>query len=328
MTDKGMSLSQISNCLNMTVKHVSYVRNANGIRQRNYVKVSDYDSQIRTLVGDGYTFSEVANAINLTLSQVKGYCKRNRIKSKSVITKSVIDSAINKFNDMLNDFGGMFEYYDNFDRSKGTADIICKTCGHVKTTTIHHHYNRECSCCQSQLREQYACDEYYSSCLMYFLKEQSKDSLYTFDGKKIDLGIAPVKHKCVCIECGKEFLSIRKRSLCSDACRKERSNRRRRQSHSDWSKKNNRERIMRMNGEYDNDITLKSLSNRYDGTCAICGEPVDWNDFHKNDNGVFIAGDLYPSIDHIHPISRGGTHTWANVQLAHRICNSIKCDAI
>ena len=47
-----------------------------------------------------------------------------------------------------------------------------------------------------------------------------------------------------------------------------------------------------------------------------------------NDNNVFMAGNDYPTIDHIKPISKGGTHTWDNVQLAHFHCNSIKSDKI
>ena len=43
-------------------------------------------------------------------------------------------------------------------------------------------------------------------------------------------------------------------------------------------------------------------------------------------NNVFVAGDNYPSVDHIKPISKGGTHTWDNIQLAHRYCNTIKSD--
>lgn len=46
-----------------------------------------------------------------------------------------------------------------------------------------------------------------------------------------------------------------------------------------------------------------------------------------NDNN-FIVGYDYPSIDHVIPISKGGTHTWDNVRLAHHHCNSIKKDSI
>lgn len=34
------------------------------------------------------------------------------------------------------------------------------------------------------------------------------------------------------------------------------------------------------------------------------------------------------TIDHIIPLSKGGTHTYNNVQLAHYICNSKKSDKI
>ena len=47
---------------------------------------------------------------------------------------------------------------------------------------------------------------------------------------------------------------------------------------------------------------------------------------YYDDNNTFIAGNKYPSVDHMIPIAKGGTHTWDNVQLAHRYCNSIKSD--
>lgn len=73
--------------------------------------------------------------------------------------------------------------------------------------------------------------------------------------------------------------------------------------------------------EYDKDVTLKKVIQRDNGICQICGRPVD-----IEDKGDRCVGALYPSIDHIIPLSKGGGHTWDNVQLAHMICNSIKCD--
>lgn len=40
------------------------------------------------------------------------------------------------------------------------------------------------------------------------------------------------------------------------------------------------------------------------------------------------CGPKYPSIDHIIPISKGGAHTWENVQVAHFECNPNKRDYI
>jgi len=67
-------------------------------------------------------------------------------------------------------------------------------------------------------------------------------------------------------------------------------------------------------------ITLEKLIKRDGITCAICGLPC----FYGGDS----LADLYPSIDHIIPISKGGGHTWDNVQVAHRICNVNKSDRI
>jgi 5-methylcytosine-specific restriction endonuclease McrA len=43
---------------------------------------------------------------------------------------------------------------------------------------------------------------------------------------------------------------------------------------------------------------------------------------------MFIAYGLYPSIDHIVPLAKGGNHTWNNVQLAHHYCNTLKRDKV
>lgn len=73
----------------------------------------------------------------------------------------------------------------------------------------------------------------------------------------------------------------------------------------------------------DKDITLQKLARRDGDQCMLCGLFVDWNDYEVTDD-VVVCGNMYPSIDHITPISFGGVHSWDNVQLAHRICNSRK----
>lgn len=73
----------------------------------------------------------------------------------------------------------------------------------------------------------------------------------------------------------------------------------------------------------DKDINLYKLAQRDHNQCQICGLFVNWNDFEKTDTTI-ICGNMYPSIDHILPISLGGLHSWDNVQLAHRGCNTRK----
>ena len=72
---------------------------------------------------------------------------------------------------------------------------------------------------------------------------------------------------------------------------------------------------------FDDSITLTALFHKENGVCAICGKPVDVTDI--NDGHI---GRRYPTLDHVVPLSKGGTHTWDNVQLAHMSCNAGKRD--
>jgi len=63
-------------------------------------------------------------------------------------------------------------------------------------------------------------------------------------------------------------------------------------------------------------ITLQDVASLSLGLCGICGDVVDMSLHGWDQRG--------PTIDHIVPLSRGGTHTLGNVQLAHRACNTRK----
>lgn len=89
-----------------------------------------------------------------------------------------------------------------------------------------------------------------------------------------------------------------------------------------------RENRIKNNGLIDKDITLEKLYIRDKGICYICNERCNYDDYKLTNEGYFIAGLKYPSIDHIIPLNKGGTHTWNNVKLAHFICNSLKKDKL
>lgn len=84
-----------------------------------------------------------------------------------------------------------------------------------------------------------------------------------------------------------------------------------------------RENRIKNNGRIDKDITLEKLYERDKKRCYICGCYCDYSD-HTTKNGYFITGLTYPTIDHVIPLSKGGTHTWDNVKLACMLCNSTK----
>lgn len=81
-----------------------------------------------------------------------------------------------------------------------------------------------------------------------------------------------------------------------------------------------RHRAKRFGCEYDSSINLEELIKRDGLRCALCGEMCDMNDHSWSK----YSGPMYPSIDHIIPMSKGGGHVWSNVQIAHIICNSYK----
>ena len=114
-----------------------------------------------------------------------------------------------------------------------------------------------------------------------------------------------------CPVCGEKFRTWKStKKTCSELC----SNR----LHSQRADRRLRGKIV------DRDITLKKLSMRDNNQCQICGLLVDWSDFTVKSNGRKSYGNMYPSKDHILPVSMGGVHSWDNIQLAHRICNSRK----
>ena len=63
-------------------------------------------------------------------------------------------------------------------------------------------------------------------------------------------------------------------------------------------------------------VDINVLIERDFGLCQICKEPIRLD--------VDYLHDLAPTRDHITAVSNGGEHSYANTQLAHRICNNIK----
>ena len=121
-----------------------------------------------------------------------------------------------------------------------------------------------------------------------------------------------------CEECGTMFYDPHPHTLtCSSECSRKRSKR--------LSKYYERKRINKYN-LVDKDISLKRLYERDKGICYLCGEPCDYNDKVITDEGYYIVGETYPTIDHVIPISKGGKHSWDNVKLAHHYCNTLKKD--
>lgn len=113
-----------------------------------------------------------------------------------------------------------------------------------------------------------------------------------------------------CRQCGKTFQQKRGADFCSSRCYKI--------WHDRWKsrQKSKRTKTAKTNGTYDISITLEKLYKRDKGVCYICGKHLVLNDDYNRPDA--------PTIEHVIPIAKGGTHTWDNVKLACRNCNNHK----
>lgn len=108
---------------------------------------------------------------------------------------------------------------------------------------------------------------------------------------------------------------------CSKECRNRNNNRKSKQcKRKSCSRDSHRHRAKKYNCNYDGSITLQKLIERDGLRCALCGGMCNTKDHSWSE----YSGPTYPSIDHIIPMSKGGSHTWDNVQVAHIMCNSLK----
>lgn len=155
------------------------------------------------------------------------------------------------------------------------------------------------------------------SCGEYFYARQRRSSYCSKDCYSKHCYKKTYQHKCR--ECGKHYTdNILNSAGCSVECKNK------------WSNRINymrRYTLKKVNGRRDWDISVERLCKRDSNKCHLCSNKVDKLDKHTNDKGYEVYGDYYPSVDHVIPLAKGGTHTWDNVKLAHRICNSYKSDS-
>ncbi len=119
-------------------------------------------------------------------------------------------------------------------------------------------------------------------------------------------------HEVECGECGKKFMQTyrdRRSQYCSDKCM--RRNTRRNAKH---------KRKVRLNTAFVERVYWSRIYKRDNGICQICGKKVK--------NNKKMPHPYSPSLDHIVPLVREGTHEPKNVRLSHFICNSIKRDGV
>lgn len=271
----------------------------------------------------GKSYYEVAEIIGAPISTVKSYCRKHGLGySKQEIynacqtNKSKFEPKDEKYwkEKIKKRFGDSFDLFKiGSTDSSGERTIECKClkCGTVKVvhsaTLRKNHGQGICvNCLETEKRIRDALKK--AEELSEALKQERIDIKKRIKEKQVGFNYC---------KCG--TILPANLSTC-ESCRAE-SKRLSQRKHD--KKKEIRRRSDSKGGDWT--IQLDKLYERDGGVCQICGEACDWDDYIVTSK-AFIAGNRYPSIDHIISLAKGGKHIWSNVQLAHRICNSLKSD--
>lgn len=269
------------------------------------------DSEIIRLRMNGYSHKEIANQLGIT----KGI-------ATTVLHKNGFHGAIRKNKPHKNPKALLSDYeiirriesivtlpftLEQIERkSDEWTAAIRYECGHIKrisaiTIRCYKRIGKKISkCCECEKQNR--------------IKAKQKPKIIGFDLSFAQIQLSLYNFQKCCV-CGIEFEGNKNRLYCND-CRLQMK----RQASNIKEKK--RYKIYSQGDK----ITLSELYKRDKGICYLCGKICDYSDYVCNGETI-ICGNMYPSIDHVQPLSSGGLHTWENVRLAHRICNSIKSDA-
>lgn len=263
----------------------------------------DSEDAIKLLREKGVGYVKIGQMLGLGRDDVRNYCVKNGLggrRSNADIVRQPEESVA----DRVLRSGNYIEYVKGYECNAGRIVVRCLICGCEREVSYVQAVYRNVRCPQCrEFKREY---KDYFSALTKKTKALEKENARK-ESKKGE-------YTQTCKVCGKVFTSGRIKNTCSDGCRR---------------KYINRTKDKRLSSDIvDNkDITLESLYKRDKGVCHICGKPCNYEDYTVAE-GVFIAGNWYPSIDHVVPVSKGGRHNWDNVRLAHRLCNSIKKDKL
>lgn len=273
------------------------------------------DLQIVELRKQGYSYAQLCEMFNL--SDVGHICKRYGVAGVMSDRKPTVyrNGGTNQFKkateaerkEYVERFlPDGFSYVGGYIDCEHDVKLRCEKCGNVFERSMNTLRNKNtrnvfCDACEEAKRTQ--------------AKEEARKK------KEVDRFARKMKRQAdieterflktilvECAECGKIFSTTNSQKVCcSSKCSRKRAN-------------NKHDRRLTKDKIVDN-VTVDELFKRDKGRCWICGGLCDKSDFTMKGK-AFVAGNNYPSIDHVVPVCMGGVDAWENVRLAHRICNT------
>lgn len=278
--------------------------------------------QMRAYKAEGHSSAEVGIMFGVTEKTAQKYCRGiSRMDSTTQfkgLTGEEVNALVKRYNQNL-------VYHSGFTKGDCIINVKCMKCGSVFQRSIvtlrHGRAVKACPLCYPKNK----------GTGHKKLPVEEKERRRVERAERHELTIAKMKAKSKeatrqrqearrhdCPICG---MSTTRPKYCSDKC--SRIAYRKEHSHEINATHEASRRIKIKQNLVDTDITLKKLYSRDKEVCWICGMLCDYHD--KEYKGrTMIAGNMYPSIDHVIALADGGAHSWDNVKLAHRICNTLR----
>ena len=328
--DKGMTRQQIAEAIGMSYSRTTTILRENGIivkrkRCENARPIKGNVKQALELRKKGFSYKQIAKMLGAPWERIAHACQKHGLGG-AIIEQRLTESQVA---DYVSKSG--FDYVGGYQSMKKPITVKCRDCGRTFERQAHvfrdvangtWQCGNECPLCRAD--RQQALREQREAIRKAEQEREAQEKAQQRAQRKAEQLSRKVSDQLikrlatrVCKNCGKEFClelsDYHSEIYCSEQCQK--------RCH-DRIKRDKRIRRIKTR-EMDPDITLEKLYARDNGVCYLCGITCDWTDGQTID-GQFVAGETYPSIDHVKPISKGGTHTWDNIKLACRHCNTVK----
>lgn len=299
------------------------------------MKEPEFVSEVVRMYQSGANQKEIVETLGISYCQCRYWLKKRGLYDSSRRQHNTApaqdhnkvehqESMERLINDLHNNG---FDYLGGYKANKSKAHIKCLTCGTI-FQRVPRYWTYKCPECdlnatefrvkRLQRRQLKRICIHIRARLLKRKKDREEQAIAEKEYHRLyDLHVCEWCNKMFTIKEYEERenkYNVQLLSYCSSECRKQQEK---------TYKGDHKIRALRHGVEYIPGITLKRLVDRDGLTCALCGGTCDWNDKRYGD-----CGPLYPSIDHVVPISKGGPHTWENVQVAHFKCNSDKSNQI
>lgn len=330
--EKGMTRKQIADAIGLPLSTVSNNCTKHGIKTKRpdtsgTRPLCERTQRIIELRRQGQPIRSIAKTVGCDKSYISKVCRSAKMGG-AVIEQRLTESQVA---DYVSRSG--FTYVGGYSSGKNPITVRCNNCGRTFERQFHvfrdvangtWKCNNECPLCRQDRQNKIKQEQEAEREERRIKAEREAQEVAKRKAERLSrkIGNETTKRLAthVCKNCGVEFCQMvtgyNSEVYCSERCQVR------------WLNRTRSEKRYKtlMSRRHDNSISLERLYKRDNGICYLCGKQCDWEDGVTKE-GTFIAGNNYPSIDHVVPVARGGTHTWDNIKLAHRLCNTLKRDS-